>query len=63
MRDPVDPRVTSHMILTRGTGQEGLREDGAFAKKGVPARGSLEEEEPGVPGEDRLATWLPLSCS
>lgn len=51
------------MILTRSIGQEGLREDGAFAKKGVPARGSLEEEEPGVPGEDRLATWLPLSCS
>lgn len=51
------------MILTWDTGQEGLREDGAFAKKGVPARGSLEEEEPGVPGEDRLATWLPLSCS
>lgn len=59
----MDPRVTSHMILTWDTGQEGLREDGAFAKKGVPERGSLEEEEPGVPGEDRLATWLPLSCS
>lgn len=36
---------------------------GPLLRSGVLVRGSLEEEEPAVPGEDRLATRLPLSCS